>query len=97
MRSYRSNITVEPYQQSSTDMPATNNQMSDRGMQTDITFVQKSQVAVTAIKSFDDNNFVMKPISPIISPKEEKPKIMPICNRYEFFVESRKIEESPSQ
>jgi len=50
-------------------MPATNNQMSDRGIQTEVTFVQKPQAAVNKAKSFDDNNLVIKPISPILSPK----------------------------
>jgi len=31
---------------SSTHMPATNNQMSSRGIQTDVTFIQKPQAAI---------------------------------------------------
>jgi len=62
-------------------MPATNNQMSDHGIQTDVTFIQKSQATVTKAKSLDDNNLVMKPIPPIASLKEEKPKFISICNR----------------
>ena len=50
--------------------------------------------AVSEAKSFDDNNMVIKPISPIPSRKEEKLKFMPICHRGEFFVESREIEQS---
>jgi len=74
MRSYWSNATVEPHQQSLTDMSTTNNQMSDRGIQTDITFLQKPQVDVSEANSFDDNNLIIKPISPITSLNEEKPK-----------------------
>ena len=91
MRSYRSTTTVEQHHQLLTDMPATNNQMSDRDIQTDVIFIQKSQEAISEAKSFDDNNLVINPISPIPSPKEEKPEIMPIRNRGEFFVESREM------
>ena len=80
MRSYRSTMTVEQHHQLLTDMPATNNQMSDRDIQTDVTFIQKSHEAISEAKSFDDNNLVINPISPIPSPKEEKLEIMPIRN-----------------
>ena len=81
-RSYRPNETTKQNQQpliedqstkrdpSSTDMPATNNQMSDRGIQTDITFIEKPQAAVSKAKSLYDNNLVMKTISHIPSPKK---------------------------
>ena len=35
-------------------MLVTNNQMSDQGIQTDVTFVQKSQAAVNEAKPLDD-------------------------------------------
>ena len=59
---------------SSTDMLATNNQMSEQGIQTNVTFVQESQAPVNEAKPLDDNKLVLKFISPIPSPKEEKPK-----------------------
>ena len=58
MRSYQSNKITEQHQQSpieeqstkrdssSIDMPTTNNQMSGRGIQTNVTLVQIPQVAV---------------------------------------------------
>ena len=83
IRSYRSNETAKQHQQppieeqstkrdsSLTDMPAINNQMSDRGIQTDVAFIQKPQ-AVSKAKFLDDNNLVMKLIPPI--PKSIKEK-----------------------
>ena len=106
MRSYQSNVTTEPHQQppteeqsikkdlSQTEMPATSNQMSDQGIQTDIIFIQKSQAVVSEAKSFDNSNLIIKPISPILSPKEEKLKLTPLSNRGEFSVESGEIEQS---
>ena len=77
-RSYWSNETTEQHQQSpvekqstkrdssSTDIPTANNQMSDRGMQTDVTFIQKSQANISKAKFLDDNNLIMKPIPYIL-------------------------------
>ena len=79
---------------SSTDMPLTNSQMSGQGIQTDVTFLQNPQATVSDAKSLDDINLVMKTTSPIPGPKEEKPKFILICNRGEFFVESKEIEQS---
>ena len=45
--------------------------MSGRGIQTDVTFIQKPQVAVSKTKSLDDNNLVMKPIPLILSSKSQ--------------------------
>jgi len=36
----------------------------------------------------------MKPMSLIHSPKEERPKLMPICNQGEFFMEPKEIKQS---
>jgi len=82
MRSYPSNETEESHQQpptekqstkkdsSSTDMLLTNNKMCDRGIQTDIIFVQKPQGVVSEAKSFDDDNLVIKPTPPIPGQKK---------------------------
>jgi len=43
-------------------------------------------VIVSDAKPTDDGNLVLKPIPPILNPKEEKPKF--IYNRGEFFVKS---------
>ena len=43
-------------------MPTTNNQMSGRGIQTNVIFIQKPQAAISKAKFVDDNNLVMKPI-----------------------------------
>jgi len=104
MRSYQSNETAEPQQQppieeksikgdsSSTDNPATNNQMSG---QADIVFFLKPQAAVSQAKSLDDDNLVMKPMPPIQEfTEEEKSKFIPMCNQDEFFVESTEIKQS---
>ena len=54
--------------------------MSDRGIQTDVAFIQKPQ-AVSKAKFLDDNNLVMKLIPHIPkSIKEKKPKFISICN-----------------
>ena len=103
MRSYRSNGTAEPQQppieekstkgdSSSTDNPATNNQMSG---QADVVFFLKPQATVSQAKSLDDDNLVMKPMPPIQEfTEEEKSKFMPMCNQGKFFVESTKIKQS---
>ena len=36
----------------------------------------------------------MKPIPTILSPKEEKPNFMPICNESEFFMELKDIKQN---
>ena len=75
-----------------TDLPATNNQMSDQSIQTDVTLLQKPKVTVSDAKTHWWQQFGFEPIRPILSPKEEKPKF--ICNRGEFFLEWKKIKQS---
>ena len=107
MRSYRSNETVVQYQQSpikeqstkrdslSTDMLVANDQMSDQGIQTDVTFIQKPQKAVCKVRSLDNHNLVKKHIPPISkSTEEEKLKFISICNRDEFLIESKEIKQN---
>jgi len=40
------------------------------------------------------HNEVMKPMPPIPSPKEEKPKLMLVCNQGEFFVKPKEVAQS---
>jgi len=106
MRFYRSNKIVEPQQRTpieekstkrdllSTDLPTTNNQMSNQSIQTDVVFSSKAQVTGGHAKSLVDINLVMKPTSPIPKPKKEKPKLVHICNQGEFFVEPKRIKQS---
>ena len=85
MRSYRSNETAELQQlsieeqstkrnSSSTDTPATNNQMSGKNIQTDVVFFPKPQEIVSQVKSLDDVNLVMKLMPSIRNSKEEAAK-----------------------
>jgi len=74
-------------------MPGTNSQVSDQGIQIDY-FPSEPSATVSDAKSLSDINLVLKSTLPIPSPKEEKPKFIPICNRGEFFVELKKIKQS---
>ena len=68
--------------------------MSGQGIQTDVTFLQNSQATVSNAKSLDGINSAIKLAPPILGPKEEKLNFIFICNRGEFFVESREKEQS---
>ena len=66
-------------------MPATNNQMSGQGIQTDIVFFPKPQATVSQVKSLDDVNLVMKAIP--LTPSLKEPKFT--CNRGKSSMESK--------
>ena len=66
--------------------------MSKQGIQTDITFIQKPQAAVSKAKAPDDNNLVMMPIPIPKSTEDEKLKLVSICNR-ECSVKSKKTKQ----
>ena len=70
----------------------TSNQMSKQGIQTDITFIQKPQAAVSKAKAPDDNNLVMMPIPIPKSTEDEKLKLVSICN-WECSVKSKKTKQ----
>ena len=105
MRSCLSNETADLRQQplieeqsikrdpSSTDMPATNNQISGQGIQTDVIFIQKPQAAVSKVKPLYDNSLIMKHIPLVPSPKEKKLKFISTCDRDEFLVESKETKK----
>jgi len=79
MKSHQSNKTTEQHQQPPVEEQSTKRDSSN------------FQATIIQVQSLDE---VMKLIPYIPSPKEEPPKLIPVCNQDEFFVEPKKIKQN---